>query len=318
MAQKAPGQHHRVGISLVQLATMFPDNDAAERWFVQQRWPNGITCIRCCSTNIQSRPTRKPQPYRCRDCKKDFSVKTGTLLHNSKLTLQQWAIAIYQMSTSWKGVSSMKLHRDLGITQKAAWHLGHRIRRMWESAPKPLPGPVEVDETYFGGVARNKHASKRKQKGRGMVGKTPVIGVRSRTAGKVAAQPIQRADVPTLEQFVTERVEPASTVYTDGHGGYRLLSTHGYMHESVNHEVKEYVRGQVHTNGIESFWALLKRGYHGTYHQMSAKHLHRYVNEFAGRFNVRSEDTRTQLSKLIYDADKKRLSYRELTGRNKA
>lgn len=163
MARKAPGQRHRKGISLVQLAQMFPNEDAAEHWLVQQRWPHGVTCVRCQSPNIQIRKTRKPQPYRCRDCRKDFSVKTGTLLHNSKLTLQQWVFAIYQMSTSLKGVSSMKLHRDLGITQKSAWHVGHRIRSMWAQA-EHLPGPVEVDETYIGGLEKTNTRTRNRKK----------------------------------------------------------------------------------------------------------------------------------------------------------
>ena len=234
-------------------------------------------------------------------------------MHNSKLTLQQWAFAMYQMSTSLKGTSSMKLHRDLEITQKSAWHVGHRIRSMWELSQQ-VPSPVEVDETYVGGIARNKHASQRKHKGRGMVGKTPVVGMKSRATNQVAAQPIAQVDVPSLEQFVMEHVQHGATVYTDGHGGYRLLSSRGYTHESVNHEVKEFVRGQAHTNGIESFWAMLKRGYHGTYHKMSAKHLSRYVNEFAGRHNARPIDTSAQLSSLVVGMEGKRLPYKELIG----
>ena len=196
VARKAPGQHHRKGISFLQLTKMFPNEEAAEQWFVQQRWSHGVTCVRCESKNIQERKTRKPQPYRCRDCRKDFSVKTDTLMHNSKLTLQQWAFAMYQMSTSLNGTSSMKLHRDLEITQKSAWHVGHRIRSMWEMSQQ-VSGPVEVDETYVGGLARNQHASQRKHKGRGMVGKTPVVGMKSRATNQVAAQPIAQADVPS-------------------------------------------------------------------------------------------------------------------------
>ncbi len=312
MARKAPGRHYRAGISLVELTNMFPNEETAERWFVQQRWPQGVACPRCQSQNIQQRKTRKPQPYRCRDCRKDFSVKTGTLLHNSKLTLQQWAFAIYQMSTSLKGTSSMKLHRDLGITQKSAWHVGHRIRSMWAQTQQLL-GPVEVDETYIGGLERNKHAKKKIKEGRGSVGKQAVVGMKSRTSYVVRAKVIAPVSATTLQRFVTGHTKSGTIVYSDQNPGYIGLKRKGYPHQAVNHSVKEYVNGQAHTNGIESFWAMLKRGYYGTYHQMSAKHLPRYINEFAGRHNDRPTDTIEQLSRLVLGMEGKRLPYDTLT-----
>ena len=311
MAQKAPGQHHRKGISFIELTKMFPNEEAAERWWVQQRWPHGVTCIRCESQNIQVRKTRKPQPYRCRDCRKDFSVKTGTLLHSSPLTLQQWAFAMYEMSTSLKGVSSMKLHRTLDITQKSAWHVGHRIRSMWKMTQQ-VPGPVEVDETYIGGKESNKHESVKKHVGRGWAGKEIVIGMKSRATREVVVSVLPTACAGTLQQFVNTHCEPKSQVYTDQNAGYNGLKDRGFQVESVNHSVKEYVRDQAHTNGIESFWAVLKRGYHGTYHKMSAKHLQRYVNEFAGRYNARPLDTGAQLTSLIAGMEGKRLPYQTL------
>ena len=160
MANNAPGKHYRQGLSIKQLTRQFSDDKTAERWFINNRWPNGIACPKCGSMAIQDRPTRKPQPYRCRDCKKDFSVKTGTLMHNSPLGCQTWAIALYLFSTGLKGTSSMKLHRDLGVTQKTAWHLAHRIRESWRDEKTLFGGPVEADETFVGGKERNKHSNK--------------------------------------------------------------------------------------------------------------------------------------------------------------
>ena len=161
MAHKAPGKHYREGLSLVELTQLFPDNPKAEQWFVKTRWPNGPTCPRCESPNVETVRTRKPQPYRCRSCRKHFSVRTGTLMESSNLGLQKWAIAFYLLATGLKGTSSMKLHRDLKTTQKTAWFLAHRIRETWGKSGSPFGGPVEIDETFVGGKARNMHAHKR-------------------------------------------------------------------------------------------------------------------------------------------------------------
>ena len=302
------GKSYRKGISLIEAVEMFSDPDFTEAWFVEQRWPDGIACPDCGSVNIQHRRTRKPQPFRCNDCRKDFSVKTGTIMHASKLPLKAWGIALYILVTNLKGTSSMKLHRDLGVTQKTAWHLGHRIRKAWENDTGLFSGPVEVDETWVGGKERNKHESKKQHAGRGPVGKTPVVGMKDRETGRVTATPVEHTDKETLQGFVEDGIEDGAKVYTDEHPGYSDIPNH----ETVKHSAKEYVHGQAHTNGIESHWAMLKRGYVGTYHHMSIKHLHRYVNEFAGRHNDRPSDTAEQMSAMVLQSNGKRLPYSEL------
>ena len=308
---RAPGKSYRNGLTVAQLFRMFPDDEAAERWLVEQRWPDGVACPKCGSDNIQERKTRKPQPYRCRDCRRDFSVKTDSLMHSSPLGCQTWVIAIYMVTTNLKGVSSMKLHRDLGITQKSSWHLLHRIRENFNDHQGPFFGPVEIDEAYMGGKRKNMHAKKRKQLGgRGGSGKTIVAGIKDRDSNRVTAKVIPDTKQKTLGRFVEESVAPGAKVYSDDSTAYDNL----FNHESVKHSIGEYVRGMAHTNGIESFWSMLKRAHTGTFHRMSEKHLQRYVNEFAGRHNIRSQDTIDQMATIVRQMDLKRLRYCDLVG----
>lgn len=316
MGQKGPegpGKNYRKGISLKKLFAMFPDDETARIWFEKARWPEGPQCPYCRSHNVQSNVKHKTMTHRCRDCEKKpfFSVKIGTVMQSSKLGYQTWAIAIYLFTTSIKGVSSMKLHRDLDIAQKNAWHLAHRIRKAYENRGDFFSGPVEVDETYIGGKEKNKHASKKLHAGRGTVGKTAVVGAKDRETGRIDAEVAATVDGKTLKQFIYHRVAPGSEVFTDEATAYQGLS--GVHHKQVKHSAGEYVNGQASTNGLESFWSLLKRGYHGTYHKMSVKHLGRYVAEFAGRHNAREAHTIVQMAWIVRDMIGKRLKYKELT-----
>ena len=310
MAHKAPGKSHRKGLTLLQVADMFKDEETSKTWLAEQRWPEGPHCPYCDSPNVQSNIKHKTMTHRCRDCedKPMFSIKTGTVMEGSKLKYRIWAIGIYLFTTNIKGISSMKLHRELGIGQKAAWFMLHRLRKAYEIEVGPFSGPVEVDETFIGGKEKNKHEDKRSHT-RGPSGKAVVVGMKDRKTNKVIAKPVPDRTKEEIHGFIREAVSPESKVYSDDHKSYLGLP---YDHESVNHSVGEYVRNQAHTNGVESFWALMKRGYYGTYHRISPKHLGRYVNEFSGRHNVREQDTIVQMGLLAKGMAGKRLPYKEL------
>ena len=309
--RRAPGRYYRKGMSLAQLFAKFPDDEAAEAWFASVRWPDGPQCPKCDCGDVQHPTTHPTMPYRCRGCRKFFSVKTGTVMADSKLGYQTWAIGIYLFNTGIKGTSAMKFHRDLDVCYRTAWHLAHRIREAWSDQHEidPFLGPVEVDETYIGGRAKAMHANKRRElTGRGGVDKTPVVGARDRCTGQVSVEVVEHTDGATLKGFVIDHTAESAMVYTDGEAAYRGLPRHA----TVSHSTGEYVAGQAHTNGIESFWALMKRGLHGTYHRVSVEHLHRYVNEFAGRHNTRPLDTDRQMEHTARAMVGKRLQYREL------
>ena len=310
----APGRSERKGITIFELQRMFPDNETAEQWFIKQRWPSGVCCPECGSLNVGERTRPHPSPFRCRECRKDFSTKTGTLMHASNLSYRTWAFAIYLTMTNLKSVSSMKLHRELGISQKSAWHLMHRIRENWQDRTGTFDGPVEADETFIGGRRCNmSNARRAKAEGRGPVDMTAVAGVRDRATRQVAATVVGSTDLETLQAFVGEHAEPGATVYTDESGAYRSLP---FDHETVTHSAMEFVRGDVHTNGIESFWSMLKRAHKGTFHKLNFKHLDRYVREFAGRHNMRELDTREQMEAVAKNMATKRLPYKALVRDN--
>lgn len=313
MARNAPGKHFRKGISLIELFDMFPDDAAAEQWFEENRWGRNrkhLCCPRCASTKVREAPNRTPMPYWCGGCRRHFSVKIGSAMERSRIGYQKWAIAIYMWATSLKGVSSMKLHRDLKITQKSAYFLAQRLREAYPHDGGPMDGPVEVDETYIGGRRRNMSNAKRKAlTGRGPVGKTAVVGAKDRASNQVRAQVVERTDAETLQAFVAHHAAMCAQVYTDDAKAYKGIPR---KHETVKHSISEYVRDQAHTNGIESFWALLKRGYHGTFHHLSEKHLHRYIAEFEARHNLRELDTEDLMRSFHAGLIGKRLMYKDL------
>ncbi len=232
----------------------------------------------------------------------------------SKVGYQDWIIAMFLVSTNLKGESSMKLHRDIGVTQKTAWFLAHRIRDALSQGGTLFAGPVELDETYIGGKRKNMPNSKRKEMtGRGAVGKTAVVGAKDRATNQVSARVVTSTDKDALQGFVEDNAADGATVYTDDARAYDSLR---FNHDSVKHSLSEYVKGDVHTNGIESLWSLLKRAHKGTFHKFSPKHLDRYVREFAGRHSMRVQDTLQQVETIRGGMEGKRLRYWQLIADN--
>lgn len=309
MAHKAPGKHYRNGITIAELFKRFPDDKAAEEWFINTRWPDGVRCPHCGSDNVKEGAAHRTMPFRCNSCKKNFSAKTGTVMRNSKVGYQNWIITLYLVTTSLKGVSSMKLHRDLGVSQKTAWHMLNRIRESYSEVNDLFEGEIEADQAHFGGAEINKHEHKKLNAGRGAVGKTTVAGLKNRDTNLIKAQVVESEDKSTLQGFVLANTTPDTTVYTDEARAYSGLPR---THKTVGHGVGDWVRECAHTNGLESFWSMLKRGYMGTFHHISPKHLHRYIAEFAGRHNDRPSDTIQQMAHMVHGMEGKRLRYCDL------
>ena len=305
---------NRTSISMMELGELFPDEKSAVQWFEETYWPNGRCCGRCGSINTREIKNQKPMPYWCRDCKRPFSVRTGTALESSRLPLRKWAFAVYIYVTNLKSVSSMKLSRDLNVTQKTAWFMLHRLREAWDaSGLEPFAGPVEVDESYFGGRRRNMPKSKRESlTGRGVVGKTVVVGMKDRATNRVRAKVVRNTEASTLKRFVLDNIDCGTRIYTDEATAYEGLQGH----RAVKHSAGEYVKKMAHINGIESFWSMLKRAHKGTFHKLSPKHLNRYVQEFSGKHNTRTLDTIDQMRLTVAGLIGRRLLYNNLIADN--
>lgn len=305
----------RSTISTYAVFQMFPTPDAARLYLEGRLWPNGPICPECKSGERIT--TRKAGFYRCNACGDfDFTIRTGTIFERSHIPLNKWVYAMYLLVTARKGISSMQLAKEIGVTQKTAWFMLGRLREAC-SAPESqdrLRGIIEIDECFVGGLEANKHESKKLRQGRGAVGKTAVLGMRER-GGRTRAKVVEIRSIQEIQGEIFSQVETGSQLYTDDHVVFSDLDGLFYKHETVNHSIGEYARGEASTNSIESVWAVLKRGLHGVYHHASAKHLGRYVDEFTWRLNE-GNVKRHSLERLASFVDAivgKRLTYKELT-----
>ncbi|MGD0735775.1 MAG: IS1595 family transposase [Terracidiphilus sp.] len=298
-------------ISTFELFAMIPDQETARIYLESRLWPNGAVCPTCSGHDRIT--TRKGGYYRCNKCKLDFTIRTGTIFERSHVPLHKWIYAMYLVVTARKGISSMQLAKEIGITQKSAWFVLQRLREACAGKMDKLHGIVEIDEAFIGGKEANRHESKKRKAGRGGAGKAIVMGLRER-GGRTVAMLVDNTDKETLQNAIYDNVHIGSSLMTDEHLSYKGLNGVFFKHETVNHLGGEYARGPVSTNGIESVWALLKRGIYGTWHQVSVKHLGRYVDEVAFRLNAGKVERHTldRLDSFVDAVDGKRLTYARL------
>ena len=305
-------------------ARIYHDDEAARRHFEAIRWPNGPQCPHCGvvgeATELQGKSTR-PGVYKCKACRKPFSATVGTLFERSKIPLCKWLLAVHLLTASKKGMSAHQLWRMLGFgSYRTAWFMAHRIRESFRDLHPADAGPlggegkiVEADETYIGGKERNKHANKKLKAGRGTIGKEAVFSLVERR-GRVRSQHVTSVTAKTLRPIMTAQIKRETSLMTDDAGQYRHMHKDFASHEVVNHGIGEYVRGGAHTNTIESYFAILKRGITGVYHHVSQQHLKRYLAEFDFRYNERASldvSDAERARKALEGIGGKRLTYRQ-------
>ncbi len=296
--------------TLFQMMAAFPDEQSAIDHFTAIRWKNGAFCPLCGSTRVYHFSDRRT--HKCGDCRKRFSIKVGTIFEDSKIEMRKWMMAVWLITSHKKGIASTQLSKDIGVTQKTAWFMLHRLRHASQtiSFNRPLEGEVEADETFVGGKEKNKHAWQRTGGKQGGAGKVAVLGLLQRE-GELRTGVTPNLSARNVQTVVRENVVPGSALMTDEHGSFVGLSD-SYFHHRVNHSAGEYVRNYcLHTNGIESVWALFKRQIVGTHHYLSPKHLNRYLGEMTWRFNLRSMGESERVNALL-DQTSGRLTYQEL------
>lgn len=307
----------RLPTNLMEAIRYFADLDVCVDFVAGLRWENGPVCPTCEGTEHSYLTTRRL--WKCKACKRQFSVKVGTIFEDSALPLDKWLCAIWLIANSKNGISSHELGRSIGVTQKSAWFMNHRIRlAMATGTFEVLEGTVEVDETFIGGKAMNMHAKDRSRKlGKARSGshgdnKSIVVGAIER-GGRVTTKVVPDTRRDSLEPLIYDHVIQGSTVYTDSWSGYRQLHL-GYNHGTVNHD-EFYVDGDIHTNSIENFWSVLKRALHGTYVSVEPFHLFRYLDERMFAFNERHRDDQGRFLAVLATVSGRRLTYAELTGK---
>lgn len=298
--------------TLIEVITHFSDKNKCEDYLAEMRWNGSITCVFCNHNKIYQLK-RKNRRYKCSNCQKQFSVIKGTIFENSPLSLQKWFTALYLISAHRKGISSVQLASDLGVTQKTAWFMLQRIRFALKTKnfDAKMDGVIQCDESYFGGKNKYRHHDKKvaNSQGRSLKTKTPVFGVMHNT-GQVRTIVIPDTKAKTIKPIIETMVSEGSIIVTDEWKAYKNLPAK-YQHIEIKHAEEEYVRGAFHTNTIEGFWGLFKRGIYGIYHQVSPKHLHRYCDEFSYRYNNRNL---TDIDRFVFTLQKVncRLTYNEL------
>jgi transposase-like protein len=298
--------------TLVDLLLYFKDEQTCRDYLELIRWSGKIVCpYKECKHDHVFKYTDGKR-YKCAKCQRQFSVKVGTIFEDSKISLQKWFAAIYLITSHKKGISSLQLHRDLGVTQKTAWFMLHRVRHtLLISSTEKLTGIIEADETFIGGKEANKHKSKQTAgtQGRSSQTKTPVLGIIER-GGQLRAIKVLNTRGYSLRPFIVNNVEFGSTIHTDEWWGYRGLSR-VFKHQFINHGEGEYSKDGVHTNSIEGFWSLLKRGVIGIYHSMSDKHLQKYLDEFVFRYNTRGYSENFRFDAMLNNINS-HLTYKQL------